>query len=211
MLTHISNPSTNSPGQAQATKTSSPDNANPSDIPTPTGSISPTSTPSNFPQGNFSLITFLDTVSTDCTANAATWTCYPYTDYNTSPSESLATFNWIITSSPSSSSYQISSTKNPFSISFTNADLTLLDEGEDSERYHFQLQDTKTVSPSTSITDDGASVECEYDNTSLQAFLYTKMQKSYPDTANGDEDGGPAYPVWPWGESCGSRSYSPSL
>ncbi|KAF2661854.1 hypothetical protein K491DRAFT_332359 [Lophiostoma macrostomum CBS 122681] len=192
-----SDPSTSSPGQAQATKTSNPDSTNPSDTPTATASLSPSSTPSNFPQGNYSLVTFLDTVATDCTANQATWTCYPYTDYNTSPSKSLATFNWIITSS-SSGSYQISSTKNPFSISFTNADLALLDAGQDSERYHFQLENTKTVSPSTNLTDDGASVECEYDNTSLQAFLYTKMQKSYPDTAAGDPGGDPAYPVWPW-------------
>ena len=191
-----SSSSSNNQGQATATKTSSP-GADSTDIPTATGSAAASSTPSNFPKGTYSLITFLDTVQTDCKEISATWTCYPYTDYNTDSAKALATFNWII-SSDSSGSYQVSSTHNPFSINFTNTDLTLLDEGQDSERYHLQLEITKTVSPSSSITDDGSSVECDYDNTSLQAFLYTKMAKTYPDTEYGDPTGDPSYPTWPW-------------
>ena len=101
--------------------------------PTATASLSSSATPSNFPLGNYSMVTFLDTVQTNCTANAATWTCYPYTIYNTSPSKSVATFNWVITS-PSSGKYQISSTDNPFSIEFKNTDLDLLDQGKSTER-----------------------------------------------------------------------------
>jgi len=76
--------------------------------------------------------------------------------------------------------------------------MELLDQGQDSERYHFQLQQTKTVSPSTNLTEDNASAQCDFDNTSLQAFLYTKMAKGYPDTSKGQSDGHPAYPEWPY-------------
>ncbi|KAF2470986.1 uncharacterized protein BDR25DRAFT_334143 [Lindgomyces ingoldianus] len=165
--------------------------------PTATVSISPTLIPSNFPLGSYSMVTFLDTVQANCTSNAATWTCYPYTIFNSDPNKAVATFNWII-SSPSTGKYQISSTENPFSISFTNQDLELLDKGQDTERYHFQLTQTKTVSPSSSVTSDNAAVECNFEGTSLQAFLYTKMGKSYPDTSKGETSGNPSFPVWPF-------------
>jgi len=125
-----------------------------------------------------------------------TWTCYPYTDYYTDKSKSSATFNWAITGSKGA--YKISSTSNPFAISFKNADLELLDEGKDTERYKFQLQQMKTVSPSTSLTDDGAAVQCDYSNTNLQASLYTKMDKAYPDDTTMGA-GSPSYTTWPFG------------
>jgi hypothetical protein len=142
------------------------------------------------------LLTFLDTVQTNCTQNPSTWTCYPYTDYNTDASKSLATFNWII--SGSKGKYQISSTDNPFSISFKNADLELLDEGESTERYRFQLSETKTVSPSSALSDDNAAVECDFEGTSLQAYLYTKMARTYPNTSKGEPEGDSTYPAWPF-------------
>ncbi|KAF2017881.1 hypothetical protein BU24DRAFT_161708 [Aaosphaeria arxii CBS 175.79] len=178
-----SNDDSQQPAAAGASSTASP--------------VSPSSLPPNFPQGTYSMVTFLDTVQTNCTSNPATWTCYPYTDYNTSPSKSLATFNWII-SSPSSGKYQISSTDNPFSISFKNTDLELLDQGKDTERYRFQLSSTKTVSPSTGLTKDNEAASCEFQGTSLQAVLYTKMAKGYPDASKGESDGSPSYPVWPF-------------
>lgn len=210
-LTCSSNSNSNqaSPAAAGASATTNP-NPNPSSNPTATGALSPTSTPSNFPLGSYSMITFLDTVQTNCTSNSATWTCYPYTEFNTDPNKAIATFNWII-SSPSSGQYQISSTENPFSISFKNADLELLDQGQDTERYRFQLDQTKTVSPSQSITDDNAAVECDFDNTSLQAYLYTKMARSYPDTSKGEPDGSPSFPVWPFGKLKRSIRYSKAI
>lgn len=169
----------------------------------PTSPSSPTSTstisvPPDFPLGSYSLVTFLDTVQTNCTANPATWTCYPYSTYYSDRSKAVATFNWII--SGSAGAYTISSTENPFSISFKNADFELLDEGKDTERYRFQISSTKTVTPSTNLTDDNASTECNFDNTDLQAYLYTKMAKSYPDTEHGDPTGDPSSTVWPFGK-----------
>ncbi|ORY16601.1 hypothetical protein BCR34DRAFT_96402 [Clohesyomyces aquaticus] len=168
----------------------------PTDLPATPTSLSPSATPSNFPLGSYSFITFLDTVQTNCTSNPATWTCYPYTEYNTSPSKSLATFNWIITGS--SGKFQISTTDNPFSLSFKNQPLVLVDQGQDTERYRFQMQQTKTVSPSSAITDDNAAVECDFESASLQAFLYTKMAKGYPDASKGESDGGPSFQTWPF-------------
>ncbi|KAF2258439.1 hypothetical protein CC78DRAFT_537752 [Lojkania enalia] len=188
--------SDSSDAQATAGGTASPNN-NDTPNPTATISISPTSAPSNFPIGTYSLITFLDTVQTNCTSNPLTWTCYPYTIYNDSPEKALATFNWII-SSPSSGKYQISSTDNPFSISFKNQELELLDAGKDTERYHFQLSQTKTVRPSKSLAEDNAAAECEFKDTSLQAFLYTKMAKGYPDKSKGEPSGNPSYQEWPF-------------
>lgn len=148
-------------------------------------------------------MTFLDTVLTNCTSNPSTWTCYPYTIYNTSPSRSIATFNWII--SGSASAYKISSTENPFSLSFQDVDLELLDEGKSTERYRFQTSMTKTVSPDSGLTKDNAAAECEFEGTSLQAYLYTKMERSYPDTEAGDPTGNPSFSVWPFG------TYTPLL
>jgi hypothetical protein len=137
-------------------------------------------------------------VQTNCTANPATWSCYPDTTYYTTPAKSAATFDWII--SGTTGAYKISSTPNPFSITFKNADLTLLDKGKDSERYRFQISTTKSVSPSEPLSDDNAAVECDYPNTSLQAVLYTKMAKEWPDVEKGEPAGNGTYPAWPFGK-----------
>jgi hypothetical protein len=147
--------------------------------------------------GSYSFVSFLDTVQTNCTANPDTWTCYPYTTFNDDPNESMATFNWIITS-PKANTFAISSTTNPYSISFTNTPLELLDEGLTTERYRFQLETNKPVSPSGSLTSDNAAVNCFYNSTTLQAYLYTKMASSYPDASKGENSGNPTFPVWPF-------------
>lgn len=157
----------------------------------------PTATPSNFPIGSYSMVTFLDTVQTNCTANPSTWTCYPYIEYNTDANKAMAIFNLII-SSPSSGKFQISSTTNPFSISFSNVPLDLLDSGLDTERYRFQITQTKPVSPSSALTSDNSAAECFYNSTNLDAYLYTKMAKSYPDPSQNQQSGNPTFPVWPF-------------
>ncbi|KAL1612608.1 hypothetical protein SLS60_000837 [Paraconiothyrium brasiliense] len=159
----------------------------------PTSASSSTVQPSNFPLGTYSLVTFLDTVQTNCTSNPMTWTCAPYTTYYTSNSKSLATFNWAI--SGSKGAYKISSTDNPFSISFKNANLELLDEGKEQERYRFQIDQTKTVSPSTNLTSDNAAVECDFIG-NLQGVLYTKMAKEYPSDQDPDPD--TSHTTWPY-------------
>jgi hypothetical protein len=130
---------------------------------------------------------------TNCTSNPLTWTCPPYTTYYTSVSRSQATFNWVI--SGSKGAYKISSTDSIFSMSFKNADLQLLDEGKDSERYRFQIAQTKTVSPSTNLTSDNAAVECDFVGT-LQGVMYTRMAKEYP--SDQDPDPSTSYTTWPY-------------
>jgi hypothetical protein len=183
---------------AEASNTAIP--ASPNTAPTPTGTLAPPSShPTNFPVGSYSMVTFLDTIQTNCTSNPATWTCHPNTVFYEDPSEAVATFNWII-SSPSKDKFQISSKgDNPFGIEFTNQELELLDQGKDAERYRFQLSTTKTVKPEKSITEDGQEAECEFVGTSLQAYLYTKMARSYPDTDKGQPSGDPEFDVWPYG------------
>lgn len=145
------------------------------------------------------MVTFLDTIQTNCTANPATWTCHPNTIFNEDPIEAVAAFNWIISSS-SGGKLQISSTQdNPFGIAFKNVELELVDEGKDAERYWFQTRKTKTVKPEKSITKDDAEAECDFKGTSLQGYLYTKMARSYPDTEKGEPEGDADFPVWPYG------------
>lgn len=143
-------------------------------------------------------MTFLDTILTDCTAEPATWSCAPYNTVYKNRAKSSATFNWVISGS-GPKSYKISSTSNPFSISFKNADLALLDAGQDTERYRFQITQTKTVAPRTNITTDNAVAECDFDNTNLQGYLYTKMKKDWPNEEKGDPSGDPSFGTWPFG------------
>lgn len=147
---------------------------------TPTSTLAPPAVPSGFPLGAYSLVTFLDTVSTDCTSNNATWTCAPYTDYYSDPQKALAVINWEITGS--SGSYKISSKDtSDLYMTFQNAPLDLLDKGKDTERYRFQISRTKTVNMTGTIGDSKGNFECDYGATNLQAYLYTKMSRSYPD------------------------------
>lgn len=63
---------------------------------------------------------------------------------------------------------------------FSNQALQLIDPGQDSERYTFKFPMDKQVVPSSAITDDGASATCFYNQTTFQAYLYTRLEKSYP-------------------------------
>lgn len=147
---------------------------------TPTSTLTPSAVPSGFPLGAYSLVTFLDTVSTDCTSNNATWTCAPYTDYYSDPQKALAVINWEI--SGSTGSYKISSKDtSDLYMTFQNAPLDLLDKGKDTERYRFQISRTKSVNMTGTIGKSKGNFECDYGATNLQAYLYTKMQRTYPD------------------------------
>ena len=139
-------------------------------------SAAPSSEPQNstepFPIGSYSLITNLDVVTANCTANIATWRCYPYTTFATNASQSLAIFNWIISGSPSN--LTISSSTNPFSISFANVTLKLEDKGTGSERYSFSTPLDKFVVPDASLTDDNGEASCWFNRTEFTANLYTR-------------------------------------
>jgi hypothetical protein len=136
-------------------------------------------------------------MQTDCTSNNATWTCAPYTDYYSDPQKSLAVINWEITGT--SGSYKVSSKDNSvLYMTFQNAPLDLLDEGKDTERYRFQISRTKSVNMTGTIGSSKGDFECDYGATDLQAYLYTKMQRSYPDdtisVTNAPNN------VWPYGK-----------
>lgn len=143
----------------------------------PAPSPSPSSPPSAgpFPAGSYTLQTFLDTTSSNCTSNPASWNCQPSVTYATSPTDSMATFNWIIAASGqgSSQTFTISSTDNPFAIDFSSATLSLVGSGTPNERYTFTTNVRKNGFPSF-------NVKCFFNDTQFTANMYTKKPKSYP-------------------------------
>jgi len=152
-------------------------------------------TSKNFPIGSWSMVTFLNTVYTNCTSDPATWTCFPYTIYANNPVQAGATFNWIVSAGSKPSTYVISSTNNPFAIEFQNAPMTLKNAGTSSEHYWFQITMDKQVSPSKAIAPDNSAATCFFNGTTFTGFLYTKVASGYP--PNGQSTGG-TYPQWPF-------------
>jgi hypothetical protein len=181
--------------QPAGTETStSSDSGTPSN---PTSTLTPVAAPSGFPVGTYSIVAFLDTVATGCTGNNATWTCAPFTDYYSDPQKALTVINWEITGS--SGSYKISSKgTSDLDTTFQNAPLELLDEGKDAERFRFQISRTKTVNMTGSIGSAKGNFECDYGATNLQAYLYTKMARTYPDDTISVPNA--ANTVWPYGK-----------
>ena len=172
---------------------------------TPTSTLTPSAVPLNFPIGAYSLVTVLDTVATGCTSNNATWTCAPYTDYYSDPQKALTIINWDITGS--SGAYKISSggLDATFDTTFQNENLELLDAGKDTEHYRFQIMRSKTVNATTSIGDEKGDFECDYDYTNINGYLYTKMQRTYPDETVAVSGAGDN--VWPYGKSIASLTF----
>jgi hypothetical protein len=100
-------------------------------------------------------------------------------------------------------SYTISSTDNPFSIVFSAMPLTLKDSGLSTEYYSFVLTSmNKPVVPSTAITTANIATTCYFNQTSLEARLYTKMAKTYlspSDSSPGTSDNSTAsFAPWPY-------------
>ncbi|KAL6708874.1 hypothetical protein ACN47E_002281 [Coniothyrium glycines] len=190
--THSSTPTTTTDGSEESGGTS----ASPHDPATSaTSTLTPSVVPSGFPVGSYSFVTFLDTVTTNCTASTNTWTCAPYTDYYSDPQKALTILNWEI--SGSTNAYKISTKgQDPmFGTSFQHEKLELLDAGKSTERYRFQISRTKTVNMTGTIGDAKGDFECDYGATNIQGFLYTKMQRTYPDeTISISNTGNPAWP-----------------
>lgn len=180
-------------------------NHNSSNSPSSEGSSSQPSTENQtFPAGQYSITTYLDTVSTACTNISSTFRCYPYSTYSSSPTSSIATFNWIITGS--GTSYNVSSADNPFSITFSNQSLTLVDAGTATERYTFSMPMNKLVIPGTPITTDNMQAQCYFNGTLLNASLYTRMNgtnttNSMPSSSSTTSDGQVAWQPWPFAAS----------
>ena len=151
-----------------------------------------------FPAGSYSIETYLDTVSTNCTSNSATWNCYPLFTYASSPSQAAATFDWIITPVEGTTNYTVSSTKNFFSNIFTNASMSLMNKDTDQEHYFFQMNMQKPVIPSTALTSSNVASTCYYNQTTFQAYLYTKMEKSYPENSTSSTNTTVPFAPWPY-------------
>lgn len=181
---------------------------------------SPSDTPSaadlGFPVGEYSINTALRSVQTNCTSNAATWRCPPYTTYSASDSSSasasLTTFNWILsntsatyisnTSLPQTdangiaANLSISSSANPFSISFTNQSLMYYNN-DNQPRYEFNYTMSQKTIPSAALTTDNSASICFYNDTMLMGTLYLSSAVSidFP-TANSSSLG--SYESWPF-------------
>ena len=148
-----------------------------------------------FPEGSYTFNTYLSTVATNCTSNPSTWMCYPYQTYAQSRNSSATVFDWIIRPSTSSSkNYTISSTPNPFSIMFDSAPLQLMKQGQEDEHYFFQLNMSKPTKPTSQLGQQNVAATCYFDNTTLQAYLYTKKQKTYPPNEAGERG---SFKAWP--------------
>ena len=157
-------------------------------------SPNPSPTPQPFPAGAYAVSTYLTTIDANCTTQTSTWRCFPYTTYSPgSGSAAAVTFNWIInatassptsssspaaapqpSSSSSTASFMISSSDNPFAISFSNISLQLLDLGRPSERYTFSVPMDAYVVPSSPITSDNTAAACWYNGTRFEGSLYTR-------------------------------------
>ncbi|KAL8924288.1 MAG: hypothetical protein Q9208_004069 [Pyrenodesmia sp. 3 TL-2023] len=136
----------------------------------PENATSTSNTTGPFPAGSYTLITFLDTVRTDCSSRAEDWSCFPYHTYAESASQATANFTWVITNS--GDGFSVSSTNNPWSINFGETPLTIMDEGSDNERYQFKTSLDKITVPSI-------GVNCFFNDTNLEGTLYTKKAPTY--------------------------------
>lgn len=139
----------------------------------------------DFPVGSYTFDTNLQKMNTSCTSNPATWQCYPY---NTG---SPVKFFWII--SPSTP-YTISSTDNPFAPSFSNLSMTLRDANTTDERLTFSYTMSKTIVPSENITADNRAARCTFDDTILEATLWTRRGANKTEK---EVDTGTKFTTWP--------------
>lgn len=187
-------------------KHGSQDNAD-SNAPGASGNETQGSGPMPFPVGEYTMLTALKNVSTDCTSNAETWTCYPRTLYDASNPNSggLATFDWILTntstifatmgSGPTTeqgvpANITISSTDNPLSIAFRDRALTYIASASNSSsaRLTFSYTMEKSVFPATSLTNDSVASQCFFNQTVFTGTLYLSAPRNYP-TDNSNSTG----------------------
>ena len=184
----------------------------------PTSTTPDTTPPQKFPLGEYSMITALKQVQTNCTANSATWRCWPYVVYDSygtdTNSSSLASFNLVITNT--SMTYATDSTlptsedgipsnltisgNNPFGITFTNQTMTYISSSANSSspRYTFSFTTTKAVIPSPAITSNNAVAECFFNQTTLSGALYLSAPRNYPVGIGSDSTSTGGYQPWPY-------------
>ena len=111
----------------------------------------------------------------------------------------MTTFQWIISETgESDASYAVSSSSNPFALTFSNATLTLVNAGLSNEAFSFQVSMDKEVIPRTALTSDNSATACYYDGTTFSAMLYTQMNATYPTGGASQASPSPeAFQEWP--------------
>ena len=95
---------------------------------------------------------------------------------------------------------QISSTNDAFLASFSSADLKLVNAGSDGEQYRLQITQTKTVSVMSGL--GSGMAQCDFNSTTFQAYLYTKMARTYPNPSQEQQMAKATFPLWPFGVQC---------
>jgi hypothetical protein len=128
----------------------------------------------------------------------------------------LATFNWIISNTSSTyasdatkasslsvmpANLTISSTNNPFSISFSNQSMTYIpatSSNATSARYTFSFTQNKTVIPTISLTSSGATAVCFFNTTTFSGTLYLDAGRTFPSAAMANDTGLAGYTQWPY-------------
>lgn len=112
-------------------------------------------------------------------------------------STDYATFNWVITTTSSNyatnetgstsdkgipANLSVSSTNNPFGISFSNQPLTYISSSSNSSsaRYTFSVEMSKYTVPSVSLTNDNTQSRCFFNATTLSGSLYLSAARNFP-------------------------------
>jgi hypothetical protein len=170
-----------------------------------------TSTPSQlaYPVGEYSLVTALNTIETNCTSDPNTWRCFPGPTFDQSTAASLATFNWLLSntsaayatnSSDLSTSAQgvaanltISASDNPFSISFDSTPLTFINDT--SPRYTFAANISQKIIPASNITADNRATVCYFNQTQVIGTLHLDNTFAQQYTFTGNNA---SYTLWPY-------------
>lgn len=171
-------------------------NSSPSSSDSSTPSAPSTSVVQSFPLGEYSLVTALGSDPTNCTSNPSTWRCYPYSTYDSADeSSSMVAFNWVFTNTSSSyasnsstpstgasglaANISVSSTNNPFSISFSNESLTYINNNSD-PRYTFSFTMSKNTVPTTALTTNNEATTCFFNQTEFVATIYLSASTASP-------------------------------
>jgi hypothetical protein len=163
---------------------------------------------SEYPLGEFSLVTALRDVSTNCTSNSNTWRCFPGQTFDQSPAASLTTFNWILSNTSASyatnnsglstssqgvaANITISASDDPFSIVFAKTPLTFINDT--SPRYTFVADVLQKMIPSSNITADNRATVCFFNQTQVVGTLH--LDETFAQRYTYIENNA-SYPLWP--------------
>lgn len=162
-----------------------------------------------YPVGEYSLVTALRVVQTNCTSDPDTWRCFPGPTFDQSPASSLATFNWILSNTSAlyatnssdmttsaegvAANMTISASNNPFSIAFDATPLTFINDT--SPRYTFAANISQKIIPASNITADNRATACFFNQTQVVGTLHLDDTFAQQYTFTGNNA---SYTLWPY-------------